>query len=149
MSGARNVLRAFADGGSHGNPGPAGIGVLILDEENQPVASISHYIGVATNNQAEYQAAIAAMEAISKLNPASATLRLDSELVARQLSGRYKVKSPSIAPLFVKASQMMRRLPALKIQNIDGELNQAHDLVQKAINGSKKPRTVPSRPEAL
>ena len=82
-----------ADGASRGNPGRAAIGATLKDEKGRLVASISRYIGRATNNQAEYGAVIAALEKAADLGARIVDIRLDSELVVRQVKGRYRVKN--------------------------------------------------------
>ncbi len=144
MPTATNYMKitAYADGASSGNPGPAAIGVYIVDENDNQIATVSRVIGIATNNQAEYRAAIAALEMIARLNPPRATLHLDSELVARQLSGAYRVKSPSVAPLYLRASDLKRKLPNVTISTIRGTLNdQAHNLAQMALRKARPKKT--------
>jgi ribonuclease HI len=101
-------LRIYADGACRGNPGPAAIGAVIIDEQQRELVKISEYIGQGTNNKAEYRAVIAALKEAIKFNPTEATLFLDSELVARQLTGNYKVKSASIIPLYNEAVRLLR-----------------------------------------
>ena len=89
----------YADGGSRGNPGPAGAGAMIHDEHNNPVASVSHFLGTRTNNFAEYEAIILAFETLLKMVPAEKRsetkiiVKMDSELVVKQMLGIYKVKN--------------------------------------------------------
>ncbi|MCZ2110253.1 MAG: ribonuclease HI family protein, partial [Dehalococcoidia bacterium] len=93
-------LTVYADGASRGNPGPAAIGVTIRDATGQELATVSERIGVGTNNQAEYRAAIAGVRLARKLGATGLDLRMDSELVVRQLSGQYRVKNAALQPLF-------------------------------------------------
>ena len=81
------------DGASRGNPGPAAIGATIKDGQGTLIARISRHIGIATNNQAEYQAVIAALNEALRLGARKVDISMDSELVVRQLSGRYRVKN--------------------------------------------------------
>ncbi|OGF20143.1 hypothetical protein A3I35_00005, partial [Candidatus Falkowbacteria bacterium RIFCSPLOWO2_02_FULL_45_15] len=97
-----NKLIIHTDGGARNNPGPAGIGAVLYDENKQVVKEISEYIGEATNNQAEYKAVIRAMEEARKLNASELEFYLDSELVVKQLNREYKVKNKELAPLFMK-----------------------------------------------
>ncbi|MCX6796506.1 MAG: ribonuclease HI family protein [Candidatus Falkowbacteria bacterium] len=95
-------LIIHTDGGARGNPGPAGIGVVVYDEEKQVVAEISRYLGKTTNNQAEYQAVLAGIHKAKDLGATEVVFYLDSELVAKQLNREYKVKNKELAPWFVK-----------------------------------------------
>ncbi|MEU1127712.1 reverse transcriptase-like protein, partial [Streptomyces sp. NPDC005899] len=102
-----------ADGGSRGNPGPAGYGAVVLDAlDDRTLAEAAEYIGVATNNVAEYRGLIAGLEAVKELFPDTAVqvrVRMDSKLVVEQMSGRWKIKHPDMKPL---AAQAARILPA-------------------------------------
>lgn len=134
-------LKIFTDGASWGNPGPAAIGVLIHDENGTELIKISRFIGNATNNQAEYQAVIAALEAAKRFKAKQVTLYLDSELVARQLSKRYKVKSPKLFPLYKQACKLSSELPNFCIVNIEGGKNyKAHALAKAALQQTIKVR---------
>ena len=93
-------LTVFADGASRGNPGAAAIGATVRDVDGNELGTVSERIGVATNNQAEYRAAIAGIRRARELGATAIDLRMDSELVVRQLSGRYRVKNPGLRPLF-------------------------------------------------
>ena len=90
-----------ADGGSRGNPGPSGAGAMIRDEFGNSVASVSQYLGIRTNNFAEYEAVILALDTLAKLlkgktNGVDITVKMDSELVVKQMKGEYKVKHPTM-----------------------------------------------------
>ena len=102
---------AHIDGGSRGNPGPAAYGVTIETVHGQPLTAFGKYIGKTTNNVAEYQGLLAALE--YALNHGHPRLRVmtDSELMARQISGRYKVRSPDLKPLHDKARAMIASRP--------------------------------------
>ena len=90
----------FTDGTAEPNPGPAAIGAIIKDEQGRVITSISQRIGIATNNQAEYRAIIAALEEAIRLGATHVELNSDSELVVRQISGRYRVKNAALKPLY-------------------------------------------------
>lgn len=92
----------YTDGGARGNPGPAGIGAVIYNEEKQIIEEISEYIGETTNNQAEYRAVVAAIKKAKSLGAEAIDFYLDSELVVKQLRGEYKIKNKDLAPLFVQ-----------------------------------------------
>jgi ribonuclease HI len=96
----------YTDGGSRSNPGPAAIGVLVLDEKNKLLAELGEYIGKATNNEAEYFAVIRGLGMASRFCKEEAILTLDSKLVASQLSGKYKIKEPRLRELARKAREI-------------------------------------------
>src|SRR5438045_9228715 len=94
------------DGGSRGNPGPAGIGVVLRAADGTPLVTLGRYIGKATNNVAEYTALITALEEAKKLGARRVRIRGDSELVVRQMTGVYRVKHPDLIPLFRRAQEL-------------------------------------------
>lgn len=98
----------MADGGSRGNPGPAAYGTVIVDVASQKVVvEKAAYLGIATNNWAEYHGLIAGLRLVAELNPnASVEVRLDSKLVVEQMSGRWKIKHPDMKKLAVEASRI-------------------------------------------
>jgi len=102
-------LIVYTDGGSRGNPGPAAIGVVICNESDQAIKKYSETIGQTTNNEAEYQAVIFALKKVKALFGKKKTkgmeieIRLDSELVAKQLQAQYKIQEKNLQPLFIKA----------------------------------------------
>ena len=99
----------YTDGGARGNPGPAGIGVVIYDEKKVLLATHKRYIGEATNNQAEYQAVILALEKALELGAKRVDFKLDSELVVKQLRGEYKVKNEQLAILVQDVLQLSNK----------------------------------------
>ena len=127
-------LRIYTDGACWGNPGPAAIGAVIRDDEQKEIAKISQYIGHGTNNQAEYQAVIAALKEAIKLDPSEVILYLDSELISRQLAGRYRVKSLSLLPLYTEAAALSKKFAKLSIIHLTHYENvEAHTLAQAAL----------------
>lgn len=106
-------LIIYTDGGARGNPGPAGLGVVIYNEAREKVAELSRFLGVATNNQAEYRAVIDALIKAEELKAAELDFYLDSELVVKQLNREYKVKNKDLAPLFLMIHNLS--LPFRKI----------------------------------
>lgn len=127
-------IRVYTDGASSGNPGPAAIGVVIKGGRGEKLAVISQYLGVATNNQAEYQAVVAALKAATKLKATEVTLYLDSELIARQLMGGYRVKSPSLKNLYLEVRKLGRNFRKLTITPITNRENrEAHILAQATL----------------
>src|SRR5437016_5897019 len=91
------------DGGSRGNPGPAGIGVVLRAQDGTPLVTLGRFIGRATNNVAEYRALIAGLEKAKELGAKKILVRGDSELIVRQMLGQYRVKSPDLKDLYDEA----------------------------------------------
>jgi len=121
------------DGGARGNPGPAGIGVVL--ELNGKKHTFKKYIGEATNNQAEYQAVILALEKAKELGASEIDVFLDSELVQQQLSGKYKVKNQDLGSLFVKVWNLAMGFKKVKYVHVRREDNKEADkLVNEAID---------------
>ncbi len=128
---------AYADGASRGNPGPAAIGAVLVDEAGREVYTISQRIGVATNNQAEYRAAIAALEAALALGARQVELRMDSELVVRQLEHRYRVRNPHLRPLFARVLELRRQFQEFRAVAIPREANRRADaLANQALDAA-------------
>ncbi|MDP2929186.1 MAG: ribonuclease HI family protein [Candidatus Omnitrophota bacterium] len=128
-------LTIYVDGGSRGNPGPSGIGVVILDASGKKIKDLSKYIGEATNNIAEYNALLYGLEEALILRADDIIVNVDSELVVRQLTGDYRVKDPNIKPLFDRAINMLKSFKNFEIRHIDRDSNKEADkLVNKAIN---------------
>jgi len=117
----------FTDGASRGNPGPAAIGAMITDEQGKSITSISRPIGRTTNNQAEYQAIIAALESALSLGASQVDLRSDSELAVKQIKGRYRVKKASLRPFYLKVMQLASQFEIFNITHIPREENKEAD----------------------
>jgi ribonuclease HI len=115
------------DGLSKGNPGPAAIGATIKDERGKMLATISQRIGITTNNVAEYKALIAALQKAIKLKGTQVEIRADSELMIRQLNGRYKIKSVVLRPLYLEAAQLLGQFESVTLKSIPRELNTVAD----------------------
>jgi len=115
------------DGLSKGNPGTAAIGATIKDEQGKMLAAISQRIGITTNNVAEYKALIVALRMAIKLKATQVEIRADSELMIRQLKGRYKVKSEGLKPLYIEATQLLVKFEGVTLKHIPRELNTAAD----------------------
>ncbi|OGN91629.1 MAG: hypothetical protein A2Z75_06995 [Chloroflexi bacterium RBG_13_50_10] len=127
-------LKIYTDGASWGNPGPAAIGAVIKDDQQKILAKVSRYIGDTTNNQAEYQAVIAALKEATKFRADLVTLYLDSELVAKQLAGSYKVKNIFLFPLHKEAAELCKKFTRLSIVHVGHDGNsEAHALAQAAL----------------
>ena len=120
-------LIAHSDGGARGNPGPAGYGVVIQDESGRKVAALSEYLGHQTNNVAEYQGLIAALEYALQHGPKALKVISDSELLVRQIKGIYKVKNPTLQDLHARAKELIRQLDWFSIGHALREHNQEAD----------------------
>ena len=134
MSGTQKKLRIFVDGSSRGNPGPAGVGVAVFEPDNtDATAEISKYIGITTNNVAEYEAVIHALRWMIHTGTKRAVLKLDSELVYKQIKGMYRVKSPHIALLMKRIKMLRTRIDDLTFTLVPRDENKlANRLAQRA-----------------
>lgn len=136
-----------ADGGSRGNPGPAGAGAAILDSTGKPLALLKSYLGETTNNVAEYQGLILGLEAALARGIKRLEVRLDSELLVRQLQGRYKVKAPHLLPLYQEAKALLARFAVARLTHIPRAQNALADqLANEAMDSRVPPGGVPPRP---
>jgi ribonuclease HI len=122
-----HYLVAHSDGGARGNPGPAGYGVVINDESGRKVAALSEYLGHQTNNFAEYQGLIAALEYALEHGPRALKLISDSELLVRQIKGVYKVKNATLKDLHARAKELIAQLDWFSIGHALREHNQEAD----------------------
>ena len=120
-------LIANADGASRGNPGPAACAVIISDQAGEELLRRAKLLGVTTNNVAEYHGVHLALELMKQLGARDVALKLDSELVVRQLNGEYRVKHPSLRPLFQKARSLIDEFSSVDITHIPREDNKAVD----------------------
>jgi ribonuclease HI len=111
-------LIIHTDGASRGNPGKAGIGAVIADKDGQTVEEISEYIGEATNNVAEYKALITAVRRALELGAKDVLFKLDSELIVKQVHGKYKVKTPHILTLYMELQGMLTKLQKWEMTHI-------------------------------
>ena len=124
----------FTDGASRGNPGSAAIGAVIKDEQGKLISSISRCIGRATNNQAEYRAIIAALEEAIRLGVKQVDIKMDSELVVKQINGEYRVKKATLKPLYQQVKQLRGSLEGFTITHIPRQQNiEADNLANKAL----------------
>lgn len=156
-----NLLKLIinTDGGARGNPGPAGIGVVICDENQQTLGRHKQYIGEATNNVAEYKALILALEEAKKIfnfsssakatdgkqfsifNGSELEIRMDSELIVRQMQGRYKIKEPTLKILAGQVLALIKHFKNVTFHHVPREQNKEADkLVNEAIDNSVKGR---------
>ena len=131
-------LTIYTDGGARGNPGPAGIGVVILNSAGKVVKEIGEYIGVTTNNQAEYQALIRGLEIAKKLGTSEIAVVMDSELVVKQIKQEYRVRDKDLQPLFVKAWNLLHGFKKYSIRHVlRGKNKRADALVSQAIDNDR------------
>lgn len=131
----------YTDGGSRGNPGPAALGVLICDEKGQVVKKYSEFLGEATNNEAEYEAAIFGLKKVkalfgkNKIKEMVFEVRSDSELLVNQVNGTYKIIEPKIGELFLKIWNLKIDFGKLEFISIGREKNKEADrLVNQALD---------------
>ena len=131
---SQKSVSVYIDGAARGNPGPAGAGIL-LKEGDKIIKEAYKYLGDTTNNVAEYSAVISGLQEAIALGYKKVELKVDSELVAQQLRGDYRVKNSNIKPLFDKAIALINNLENVKIIKIDRSDNKEADkLANKAIN---------------
>src|SRR5688500_2638438 len=105
------------DGGSRGNPGPAGVGVVLRASDNTPLVTLGRFIGRCTNNVAEYRALITGLEEAKKLGAKKLVIRGDSELIIRQMNGQYRVKHPDLQPLYARAQELLQQFNSTTIEH--------------------------------
>jgi probable phosphoglycerate mutase len=122
-----DIFTAEVDGASRGNPGPASYAVIIRRPDGSTVYQLGKYLGRATNNVAEYFALITALDYCASANILRLRVRSDSELLVRQMQGRYKVKSASLKPLHERALRQSKSLAYFAIEHIPRELNSDAD----------------------
>ena len=122
-----HYLIAHSDGGARGNPGPAGYGVVIKDQSGHKVGTLSEYLGHQTNNFAEYQGLIAALEYALQHGPRALKVISDSELLVRQIKGVYKVKNATLQDLHARAKELIAQLEWFSIGHALREHNQEAD----------------------
>ncbi|MCX5677721.1 MAG: ribonuclease HI family protein [Candidatus Omnitrophica bacterium] len=128
-------LYLYTDGGSRGNPGPSGIGVVILDSNKKKIKEVFKYIGEATNNVAEYTALVLGLKEALVLKAADVVIYMDSELLAKQLKGEYKVKDANMKTFFDESLNLLKNFNSFEVKHIKRAKNKEADkLVNKAIN---------------
>jgi ribonuclease HI len=128
----------FADGGSRGNPGPAASGAVLFDERGEVLREVGTYLGVATNNVAEWTGLVTGLEAALDLGVDDLAVRLDSELVVKQISGAYRVKHEGLIPLHAKAKALLRKFARVDVQHVRRKENAAADaLVNQVLDAHR------------
>jgi ribonuclease HI len=134
-------LTLYTDGGARGNPGPAAAGVVVVDKDDVVQKTASRYLGETTNNQAEYRALLLGLETVGKVDPRNSTVEIDltilmdSELIVRQMEGKYKVKAPDLIPLHEDAKKLLSHFGKVSFRHIPREKNtQADALVNQCLD---------------
>ena len=127
QSASAEWIFAHCDGGSRGNPGPSGFGAVITDAEGQPLAELSEFLGTRTNNFAEYSGLLAVLEWALRNGHPQVKVVSDSELMVKQIQGKYKVNSPDLKPLWQTARDRIARLEAFEISHALRHKNKAAD----------------------
>ncbi|MBV8082682.1 MAG: ribonuclease HI family protein [Candidatus Eremiobacteraeota bacterium] len=131
----------YTDGGARGNPGPAAAGAVIIADDGSITAEISEYLGVATNNVAEYRALLLALARAAETGYRRIDVCMDSELIVRQLNGQYRVKDAKIVPLHAKARHLLRGFDEATVTHVRREQNKEADrLVNAALDAAEKPK---------
>jgi ribonuclease HI len=131
------AIKANIDGGARGNPGPAAYGVVIRDAKGEVVAELSDYLGIQTNNYAEYSGLLAALEFAVREKRLSLKVLSDSELLVRQMQGRYKVKSPGLIDLYDRARALVRKLEYFSIEHVLRQYNKDADALVNQVLDSR------------
>jgi ribonuclease HI len=135
MAGAHERVVVHVDGGSRGNPGPAGVGAVVTSPEGETLAEEGRYIGEETNNVAEYRAVQLGLELARSLGAREVEVVNDSQLVARQIGGEYKVKHKGLIPLFTETMAMLREFDRWAVRDVRREHNvRADELVNEALD---------------
>jgi len=130
-------VKVFSDGASRGNPGPSAIAFLILDMDDKVLKRCSKFIGVGTNNQAEYRALISALEAAFDFTDRDVVCHLDSELVVKQLNGEYEVRNPVLKALRLEVNCIKQRFRSVSFEyvpRINVYIQQVDEMANKVLD---------------
>jgi len=139
------VMTAHVDGGSRGNPGPSGYGAYITDGEGKRVAELGEFLGVQTNNFAEYSGLIAALEYAVEHGYGTVKVVSDSELLVKQMKGQYKVRSEALLAIYGEAKALIRKLDRFEIRHVLRHLNKdadrlANDAMDRGMGRASSPK---------
>jgi ribonuclease HI len=134
---ASPAIKANIDGGARGNPGPAAYGVIVRDAKGEIIAELSDYLGIQTNNYAEYSGLLAALDFAVREKHLSLKVLSDSELLVRQMQGRYKVKSPGLIDLYDRARALVRKLEHFSIDHVLRQYNKDADALVNQVLDSR------------
>jgi len=133
----------MVDGAARGNPGEAGCGAVIADENGVVVKELSRYLGRTTNNVAEYEGLLMGLEALLKLGQKHIVVQSDSQLLVRQLNGEYRVRDEKLKVLFAQAMRLLRQFGSYRIVHVRREMNKLADrLANRGIDQAIKPTSV-------
>jgi ribonuclease HI len=133
------TLSLYTDGASRGNPGEAGAGVAILDDQDNELVATGKYLGQCTNNEAEYRALLFGLAKCKEFGKGRIKIHLDSELIVKQISGAYRVKHPNLIPLFREAMQILSGFASFSVIHVRREKNsRADELANRAIDNHEK-----------
>ncbi len=125
----KKALIIYCDGAARGNPGPAGAGVVIQDEQGRIIREVTQFLGHTTNNQAEYSALIVGLQTAEEMAPDEINIRLDSELVVKQIKGQYRVRSEDLKPFYDEVTKLLRRFKRYTITHVPREQNREADIL--------------------
>jgi ribonuclease HI len=138
---ASPAIKAHIDGGARGNPGPSAYGVVVRNAKGEVIAELSDYLGLQTNNYAEYSGLLAALEFAVREKHLSFKVFSDSELLVKQMKGQYRVKSPGLLELYEKARVLVRKLEHFSIEHVLREYNREADaLVNQVLDSRARSR---------
>ncbi|HZY97986.1 MAG TPA: ribonuclease HI family protein [Candidatus Baltobacteraceae bacterium] len=129
----------FADGGSRGNPGPAASGAVLVDANGALLEEVGEYLGIATNNVAEWTALVLGLEAAANRGVRRLAVRLDSELVVRQMLGEYRVKHADLQPLHRRAKALLRRFEHVDVRHVPRKQNTVADKLVNRLLDAQAP----------
>ncbi len=129
----------FADGGSRGNPGPAASGAVLLDANGALLEEVGEYLGIATNNVAEWTALLLGLQAAANRGIRRLAVRLDSELVVRQVLGEYRVKHVDLQPLHRRALALLKRFEHVDVRHVPRKQNAVADRLVNSVLDSQAP----------
>jgi ribonuclease HI len=136
----KEKLIIYCDGGSRGNPGPAGLGAVIYDENKSKVFEISEFLGVTTNNQAEYKGVLQAIKKAQELKAKELIFYLDSELIVKQMKGQYRVKNKDLLPLYMEIRKYILEFQKVEFNHVRREYNKEADALANMAMDEHSPR---------
>ena len=143
MAEAPKLWLLMVDGAARGNPGEAGCGAVIADENGVVVKELSRYLGRTTNHVAEYEGLLMGLEALLKLGQKHIVVQSDSQLLVRQLNGEYRVRDEKLKVLFAQATRLLRQFGSYRIVHVRREMNKLADrLANRGIDQAIKPTSV-------
>lgn len=136
----KEKLIIYCDGGSRGNPGPAGLGAVIYDEDKNKLFEISEFLGVTTNNQAEYKGVLQAIKKAKELKAKELTFYLDSELIVKQMNGQYRVKNRDLLPIYMEIRKHILEFQKVEFNHVRREYNKEADALANIAMDEHSPK---------